>query len=113
MIIHDMSGAIHYSNTLQITWGGEDLSNKFTVFPNPANRNSKQSIAGLPAGNYMLQITSANGKMISQSNITVAQANSAVSFQTGNLTAGVYWITATRISGTASEKRLTVTIWIQ
>jgi hypothetical protein len=113
LIIHDLSGAIHYSNTIQISWGGEDRSDRFTVFPNPANRNSTQYIAGLPAGDYTLQITSANGKMISQSNVNVAQANTAVPFQTGNLTAGVYWITATPISATGNEKRMTVTVWIQ
>ncbi|MCG2613316.1 hypothetical protein LZZ85_03455 [Terrimonas sp. NA20] len=113
LIIHDLSGAIHYSNTIQLSWGGEDHSDRFRVFPNPATQSSTQYIAGLPAGDYTLQITTANGKMISQSNVNVAQNNSPVSFQTGNLVAGIYWLTAIPINAPGNGKRTTVTIRIQ
>ena len=113
LIMHDQSGVIHYSNTIQVAWGDQGLSDRFNVFPNPAGRNSTQYLSGLPAGDYMLQITGANGNMLSQTNIKVLQTNQPVSFQTTNLASGVYWLTAIPSNTTGKTKRMTFTIRIQ
>jgi hypothetical protein len=113
LVIHDQSGAVHYSNTIQVTWGGEDLSGRFNIFPNPANANTTQYLSGLVSGKYTLQITAANGYIISQSNIIVTQAGSAIPVQTGNLAPGIYWITVTPISSIQNPKKTTTSILIQ
>lgn len=112
VIVHDHSGDVHYSSTLLVLWNKAQVRN-LRVFPNPASVREARFLDGLQAGEYKLEIVTSTGNLLRQSRIQIGESNTPVSFETGNLAAGVYWLVVTPLNGMNGSERMSRAFWIR
>jgi hypothetical protein len=113
LVMHEQSGAVQYSQTIQVLWDDQAGPLKVKVYPNPAKRNGKIYLEGLGKGEYLLSVLGTGGQVYSQASIRVNSNSGSVAFATGDLLPGLYWLKVSGTEGAGTSMNITRAFWIR
>ncbi|MDE3250096.1 MAG: FG-GAP repeat protein [Bacteroidota bacterium] len=87
----DKDGTTTYSAIAKLHTSSNSTAT-IAATPNPATDRVRITMAGMPAGNYMLQLRNAAGQYLRQATVNFTGQSQTTEFSGARLSAGLYWV---------------------
>jgi|GEM_PF-4224279 len=113
LAIHEQSGAVSYSSTIQIVWNKDLSGANLNIFPNPINRGKQLFLDGLDTGTYLITVIGSAGQICSETSVSINRVNERTTIETNHLQPGLYWLRATPLKTEGTRKIPIKTVWIR
>jgi hypothetical protein len=86
----DKDGSFTYSDVVTITL--PSVTGKISVFPNPARKEIKVTVAVPADGKVKWNITDNTGRIVLQNSISLKKGNNSTQINVSNLSGGIYYL---------------------